>query len=202
MESRNEVSSAGGDILLENIDSESLCTDDFSSSTSTELKTSSTSASDEIKTSSSSNTENGTPNKKNESETANVDQKRPSSDESNLSLGVTNFCEESEHSSGDRTPSRKCGSQREEGETRPSLPSDQYALQASLKQANQNHESFPHTLRRMLNVETHSNQRSIQWLVNGDGFEVIDQNTLEKEILPRYFPSSCIFQSFVRRLYR
>ena len=212
MDSCNEVSSndnhSTGDNLLENIDSESLNTDDFSSSTSTDLKTSSTSPSDELKTSSSSNTENGTPNKKDESETASDDHKPSSSDEPNLTLGTAtetdsiNFHDESEPSSDDRKPSSRHDSQEGKGDSRPSIPSDQHAIQASLKQANQNHESFPCTLRRILNVETQAGHRSIQWLSDGDGFEVIDQNTLEKEVLPKYFPSSGLFQSFVRKLYR
>lgn len=67
---------------------------------------------------------------------------------------------------------------------------------------NQNQESFPCTLLLMLNNETEAGGKSIKWLPGGEAFEIIDQNALEKDILPKYFPSSCMFQSFVRRLYR
>ncbi|KAL3805825.1 hypothetical protein HJC23_007786 [Cyclotella cryptica] len=63
-------------------------------------------------------------------------------------------------------------------------------------------ESFPCTLLLMLNNEATAGGKSIKWLPGGGGFEIIDQNALEKDILPKYFPSSCMFQSFVRRLYR
>jgi hypothetical protein len=63
-------------------------------------------------------------------------------------------------------------------------------------------ESFPLQLTLMLNRESEAGSESIRWLSDGDGFEIVDQNAFEKEILPKYFRLPCIFQSFVRRLYR
>ena len=74
--------------------------------------------------------------------------------------------------------------------------------QTSSNLVNQNVRSFPYTLLLMLNDETEEGGKSIKWLPGGEGFEIVDQNALEKDILPKYFPSSCMFQSFVRRLYR
>ena len=62
--------------------------------------------------------------------------------------------------------------------------------------------SFSVQLWNMLNSETDAGRDAVQWLRNGNGFVINSQNEFEQKILPKYFDSPCIFQSFVRRLYR
>mmetsp|Transcript_38915 Transcript_38915/g.81401 ORF Transcript_38915/g.81401 Transcript_38915/m.81401 type:complete len:289 (+) Transcript_38915:189-1055(+) len=62
--------------------------------------------------------------------------------------------------------------------------------------------SFAMQLMGMLNSEAENGSDAIQWLPNGRGFIIKRQNEFEQHILPRYFDSPCIFQSFLRRLYR
>ena len=62
--------------------------------------------------------------------------------------------------------------------------------------------SFSVQLWNMLNSETDAGRDAVQWLRNGNGFVINSQNEFEQKILPKYFHSPCIFQSFVRRLYR
>ena len=62
--------------------------------------------------------------------------------------------------------------------------------------------SFSTQLMDMLNSETDAGGNAVQWLSDGTGFIIRDQNNFERQVLPRYFGSPCIFQSFVRRLYR
>lgn len=63
--------------------------------------------------------------------------------------------------------------------------------------------SFSVQLWNMLNRETDAGRDAVQWLRNGNGFVINRQNEFEQNILPKYFGDSpCIFQSFVRRLYR
>eukprot|EP00804_Cyclotella_cryptica_P005691 CCRYP_000057-RA/>CCRYP_000057-RA protein AED:0.18 eAED:-0.00 QI:0/0/0/1/0/0.5/2/0/403 len=100
--------------------------------------------------------------------------------------------------SDDRKPSPN---QQSEEEKSGAAANDDRNLSSS-NLANRNKESFPCTLLLMLNNEATAGGKSIKWLPGGGGFEIIDQNALEKDILPKYFPSSCMFQSFVRRLYR
>ena len=205
----NEVSSSNSttDNRLDDIDSESLNTDDFSSSTSSERKIYHTPPNDQFKTPSSSNTETSSPILENECEAVSYDLELSTNDETELKLRTEagtekiTLHEESGSSSEDRKPSSRHNVE-ESRESMSSITSDNHAIKAMLQKANQNHESFPYTLRRLLNVESQAGHRSIQWLKDGNGFEVIDQNVLENEVLPRYFPTSCIFQSFVRRLYR
>jgi hypothetical protein len=108
----------------------------------------------------------------------------------------------SETASDDRKPSpkREHASSAEESEGQ--ATSDEDINRLSPNTSTQNQESFPEILMRMLNTEAEAGRESIKWLPDGSGFEVIDQNALEKDILPLYFPSSCRFQSFIRRLYR
>lgn len=61
---------------------------------------------------------------------------------------------------------------------------------------------LPFQLMRMLDKETEAKSAVVKWLSNGNGFEVMDQNGFEKEIIPKYFQGPCIFSSFVRKLYR
>ncbi|KAL7461762.1 hypothetical protein ACHAXS_002273 [Conticribra weissflogii] len=63
-------------------------------------------------------------------------------------------------------------------------------------------DSFPVVLMMMLDKETEAKSTVVKWLSNGDGFEVMNQNGFEKEIIPKYFQGPCIFSSFVRKLYR
>lgn len=178
------------DVLGGSLEDESLHTSDFSTSTSTELKTTSTSSpSDGLKTSSGS-TENE--NETNHSEEGEALHPAPYTATETLD-------EESKTTSDNRKPPSKS----DEEEKAQTSPRSEHFIHSELNQANQNHESFPYTLRRMLNIETElADQQSIKWLAAGDGFEVIDQNDLEKTVLPKYFPSSCLFQSFIRKLYR
>jgi len=62
--------------------------------------------------------------------------------------------------------------------------------------------SFPELLKTMLNEETKAGGKAISWLPEGNGFLVSDQNKLEKQLIPKYFKEKCLFQSFVRKLYR
>lgn len=62
-------------------------------------------------------------------------------------------------------------------------------------------ESFATQLMHMLNSEADAGSNAVQWLQDGSGFMIRDQQEFEQQILPRYF-DTCIFQSFVRRLYR
>ncbi len=61
---------------------------------------------------------------------------------------------------------------------------------------------LPSQLMTMLDKETEAKSTVVKWLSNGDGFEVMNQNGFEKEIIPKYFQGPCIFSSFVRKLYR
>lgn len=192
-------------ILGHDLEEESLYTDDFSTSTSTELKTTSSSQSDDLKTSSGSAGNESEISHNEESENSSDDHK-PSSTEDTKTVSCsateteTTLNESEIASDNDRKPSPRTNDDGEE-EAQTS-PHSEHLIRAELNQANQNHESFPFTLRRMLNIETSAGHQSIKWLADGGGFEVTDQNALEKDILPKYFPSSCLFQSFVRKLYR
>jgi hypothetical protein len=193
-------------ILGHNLEEESLHTDDFSTSTSTELKTTSSSHSDDLKTSSGSAGNESETNQSEESESSSDDRKLSSTEDTKPSFcsatetETTTLNDESEIASDDRKPSPR--TENNDGEEAQKSPQSEHLINAELNQANQNHESFPYTLRRMLNIETAAGHQAIKWLADGDRFEVSDQNALEKDILPKYFPSSCLFQSFVRKLYR
>ena len=59
---------------------------------------------------------------------------------------------------------------------------------------------FSTQLYYMLNIETNAGSRAVQWLPDGRGFVIRNQNQFE-QMLPKYF-DTCIFQSFLRRLNR
>jgi hypothetical protein len=189
-----------------NIEEESFNTDDFSSSTSTELKTTSTSPSDELKTSSGSTTSSNQ-NDNHETEIASDDRKPPSN-EPELSVfnvtETTDLNDDRETTSDDRKPASMPNNNQGQVQKEESISCTDHLMHESLNkviQLNQNHESFPYTLWRMLNNETGAGHQCIKWLADGDGFEVTNQNVLEKDILTKYF-GPCLFQSFVRKLYR
>ena len=60
--------------------------------------------------------------------------------------------------------------------------------------------SFSTQLYSMLNSETDAGSQAVQWLQDGRGFVIRNQKLFE-QLLPKYF-DTCIFQSFLRRLYR
>jgi len=62
--------------------------------------------------------------------------------------------------------------------------------------------SFAVQLMDMLRSEAIAGGRSVKWLPNGKAFMIQNQTKFEEKVLPRYFDSPCIFQSFLRRLYR
>ena len=62
--------------------------------------------------------------------------------------------------------------------------------------------SFAVQLMDMLRSEAVAGGRSVEWLPNGTAFVIQNQTEFEEKVLPRYFDSPCIFQSFLRRLYR
>lgn len=59
---------------------------------------------------------------------------------------------------------------------------------------------FSTQLYDMLNIETDAGSQAVQWLTDGRGFVIRNQMQFE-QLLPKYF-DTCIFQSFLRRLYR
>jgi hypothetical protein len=59
---------------------------------------------------------------------------------------------------------------------------------------------FSTQLYSMLNSETDAGNQAVQWLQDGRGFVIRNQKQFE-QLLPKYF-DTCIFQSFLRRLYR
>jgi hypothetical protein len=59
---------------------------------------------------------------------------------------------------------------------------------------------FSTQLYDMLNIETDAGRQAVQWLTDGRGFVIRNQMQFE-QLLPKYF-DTCIFQSFLRRLYR
>lgn len=190
--------------LLYNVEREAFDTDDFLASTCTELKTKNISSS-ELKTSSGSaengeiktNQKGGSDVSSDDGESANGDIKTSSCNAAETEMQKRNQDDKSETTSDDGKPAAKSYDDHDENKSSTRLGS---SIHFPLKQSSQNGESFPCTLRHMLNHE--SSVGHIKWLEGGDGFEVINQNALEKDILPRYFPSRCLFQSFVRRLYR
>lgn len=212
LSSNNNEKGSSEEALGNDFDSESLHTDDFSSSTSTELKTTtnSSSPSSELKASSGSTENDNDSNHDKESESPSDDCKPHSRDEikpasyTATETESTYLNDESKTTMEDRKPPSNPSDQHQDEETAAQTsPRSEHIIHTELNQANKNHESFPYTLRRMLNAETEeASIKSIQWLKGGDGFEVVDQNTFETHILPKYFPTSCLFQSFVRKLYR
>jgi len=63
-------------------------------------------------------------------------------------------------------------------------------------------DSFAADLMYMISSEANDSNSAVQWLPDGNGFIIRDQKKFEEQVLPRYFGPNCIFQSFVRRLYR
>ena len=130
--------------VLGNIEEQHFDTDDFSSSSSSEPNTSS-SASDELKSSSNNDASN--------------DDSPPRQE-----LGNAPRAAAGTESKGncDHNPLPKRDSHKEESK-----------LGALFDGAllNENTESFPYTLKRMLDVESESNPQAIRWLAAGDGFE-------------------------------
>lgn len=121
--------------VLDNIEEEHFDTDDFSTSTSSELNTSA-SGSDGIKMS-------------------------PGSSDNDTSNGKASSCAATETKTtiDDRKPPPKHDYQQKRSESKVDEENT----------PNQNKESFPHTLRRMLNAETEAG-KAIKWLTAGDGF--------------------------------
>ncbi len=62
--------------------------------------------------------------------------------------------------------------------------------------------SFSTQLMNMLNSETESGSEVVRWLSDGSGFVIKRQNEFEQQILSKYFDGPCMFQLFVRKLYR
>lgn len=61
--------------------------------------------------------------------------------------------------------------------------------------------SFAVQLMNMLISETAIGGNSVRWLPTGNGFEIRNQE-LFTSLLPRYFNTTAVLQSFLRRLYR
>lgn len=120
-----------------NIEEQHFDTDDFSTSTSSELNTSA-SVSDGNKTS-------------------------PGSSDNDAGNGKPSSCSaiETKTRSDDRKPPPKPDYQQEKSEGKV----------GETDTHNQNRETFPYTLRRMLNAETQADHKAIKWLTAGDGFE-------------------------------
>ena len=135
--------------VLGNIEEQHFDTDDFSSSTSSEPNTSS-SASDEHKTSSGSSINDATNN---------------NTISSRKELGTAPLAAAEAETMGtyDRNPLPKRNDHHQ----------DKLWTGALFDGAllNENAESFPYTLKRMLDAETLSNPDTIRWLPAGDGFE-------------------------------
>ena len=128
-----------------NIEEQHFDTDDFSSSSSSEPNTSS-SASDELKSSSNNDASN--------------DDSPPRQELGNAPRAAAGT--ESKGGNCDHNPLPKRDNHQEESK-----------LGALFDGAllNENTESFPYTLKRMLDVESESNPQAIRWLAAGDGFE-------------------------------
>ena len=94
-----------------------------------------------------------------------------------------------------------------EGETSRSVANDDAAASDESKlpssgtsDAATKPKSFAVQLMNMLRGE--AGGTAVQWLNDGRGFIIRDQQQFEQNILPTYFDSPCAFQSFLRRLYR